>query len=48
MAWWGTDLRTVLDEGSLRFLPVRLSLYLVLGGMLVGSAGGLVAARDAA
>jgi hypothetical protein len=32
----------------MQFLPIRLSLYLILGGMLVGSVGGLVAARDAA
>jgi cell division transport system permease protein len=48
MAWWGTDLRAVLNGGSLQFLPFRLCLYLILGGMVVGSAGGLVAARDAA
>jgi len=33
-AWWGT----------LRFLPVRLSVSLILGGMFVGSTGGLAAA----
>jgi cell division transport system permease protein len=48
MGWWGADLRAVLDGGSLQFLPFRLCLYLILGGMAVGSAGGLVAARDAA
>jgi cell division transport system permease protein len=48
MAWWGTDLNSLLDGGAVQFLPVRLCLYLILGGMLVGSAGGLVAARDAA
>jgi cell division transport system permease protein len=48
MAWWGTDLNSLLDGGSVQFLPIRLCLYLILGGMLVGSAGGLVAARDAA
>jgi cell division transport system permease protein len=47
MAWWGGDLNSLLG-GSVQFLPIRLCLYLVLGGMLVGSAGGLVAARDAA
>jgi cell division transport system permease protein len=46
MAWWGTDLNSLLG-GSVQFLPIRLCLYLILGGMLVGSAGGLVAARDA-
>ena len=48
MAWWGTDLNSMLGGGSVQFLPIRLCLYLILGGMLVGSAGGLVAARDAA
>ena len=48
MAWWGTDLNNLLDGGAVQFLPIRLSLYLILGGMLVGSVGGLVAARDAA
>jgi cell division transport system permease protein len=47
MAWWGGDLSTLMG-GSVEFLPLRLRLYLVLGGMLVGSAGGLVAAREAA
>jgi cell division transport system permease protein len=47
MAWWGSDLSSLLGE-SVQFLPFRLCLYLILGGMLVGSAGGLVAARDAA
>jgi cell division transport system permease protein len=48
MAWWGANLSSVLDGGSVQFLPIRLCLYLILGGMLVGSAGGMVAARDAA
>jgi cell division transport system permease protein len=47
MAWWGSDLNSLLG-GSVQFLPIRLCLYLILGGMLVGSAGGLVAAREAA
>jgi cell division transport system permease protein len=48
MSWWGADLNSLLGGGSVEFLPFRLCLYLILGGMLVGSAGGLVAARDAA
>lgn len=48
MAWWGTELNSLLDGGSVQFLPIRLCFYLILGGMLVGSAGGLVAAREAA
>jgi cell division transport system permease protein len=46
-AWWGPDLAAFLGEGNVRFLPIRLSAYLVLGGMAVGSAGGLVAAWHA-
>jgi len=48
MAWWGADLNSLLGGGSVQFLPIRLCLYLILGGMLVGSMGGLVAAREAA
>jgi cell division transport system permease protein len=43
-AWWGTELSALLDGGALRFLPVRLVASLVLGGMFVGSTGGLAAA----
>jgi cell division transport system permease protein len=48
MAWWGNDLNNLLGGGSVQFLPFRLCMYLIFGGMIVGSAGGLVAARDAA
>ena len=47
MTWWGSELNSLLDGQSMQFLPIRLCFYLILGGMLVGSAGGLVAARDA-
>jgi cell division transport system permease protein len=47
-AWWGTDLRALLDGGSLEFLPGRFAGSLVAGGMLVGSAGGFAASRHAA
>ena len=47
MAWWGPDLNSLLDGQSVQFRPIRLCFYLILGGMVVGSAGGLVAARDA-
>ena len=43
-AWWGTQLRGLLDGEALRFLPVRLTALLILGGMVVGSTGGLAAA----
>lgn len=45
--WWGPQLQVFLGEGNLRFLPLRLCAYLVAGGMAVGSAGGLIAARHA-
>jgi cell division transport system permease protein len=48
MTWWGSDLNSLLGGGSVQFLPFRLCLYLIVGGMLVGSAGGLIAAREAA
>jgi cell division transport system permease protein len=47
-AWWGQDLGAILGGTTLQFLPVRLCAYLIAGGMLVGSAGGAVAARHAA
>jgi len=46
-AWWGADLQAFLDGQPLRFLPIRQSAYLVLGGMLVRSVGGLVASWQA-
>jgi len=46
-AWWGQDIGALLGGSTLRFLPVRLCAYLVAGGMAVGSAGGLIAARHA-
>ena len=46
--WWGAELGAVLESGSLQFLPARFCASLVAGGMAVGGAGGLVAARHAA
>lgn len=46
-AWWGPVIADVLDGGGLEFLPARLSMALVGGGMLVGSIGGFAAARHA-
>jgi cell division transport system permease protein len=46
-AWWGPELGTMLEGASIRFLPVGLCAALVAGGMVVGAAGGLVAARHA-
>lgn len=46
-ALWGPELGAVLQGASLQFLPVRLCAWLVAGGMAVGGAGGLAAARHA-
>lgn len=40
-----TPLASAISVSSVRFLPVELSLLLVVGGMIVGCLGGLVAAR---
>jgi cell division transport system permease protein len=45
--WWGGELSALLDGSTLRFLPIRLALVLVVGGMAVGGVGGLAAARHA-
>ena len=46
-AWWGSQLTTLLDGSSLRFLPLRMAALLVAGGMMVGAAGGFAASRHA-
>jgi cell division transport system permease protein len=46
-AWWATGMATVLAGASIDFLPLRFCLYLIAGGMLVGSVGGYAAARHA-
>lgn len=46
-AWWGTELTTMLEGDSIRFLPARLCAALIAGGMAVGAAGGFAAARHA-
>ena len=48
LAWWGAPLGTVIDPGSLQFLPFRTCVWLVIGGMAVGCLGGFAAARTAA
>jgi cell division transport system permease protein len=47
IAWWGNSLATVVDPHALRFLPLRLCVWLVAGGMAVGCAGGYAAGRQA-
>jgi cell division transport system permease protein len=46
-AWWGGQLSALLDGSTLRFLPLRLAGFLVLGGMVVGGAGGFAASLHA-
>jgi cell division transport system permease protein len=46
-AWWGGGLASMLDGASLQFLPGRMVGLLVVGGMLVGAAGGFAASRHA-
>jgi len=46
-ARYGSAVASLIGGGAVRFLPVPLWLMLVVGGMAVGCAGGLVAARGA-
>jgi cell division transport system permease protein len=46
-AWWGTELGALLDGGAMQFLPAQFCAYLIVGGMLVGGAGGFAASRHA-
>jgi cell division transport system permease protein len=46
-AWWAADIINMLGGAGLEFLPVSLCAYLIAGGMVVGSAGGLAASRHA-
>jgi cell division transport system permease protein len=45
--WWGADIQQLLGGGGVVFLPARLWISLVAGGMAVGSLGGFAAARHA-
>ena len=47
LGWWGGPLATVVDIGSLQFLPWQLCASLVAGGMAVGCIGGFAAAQTA-
>jgi cell division transport system permease protein len=47
VAWWGTDIQAILAGGTIEFLPPRFMAFLLVGGMIVGSAGGFAAARHA-
>ncbi len=47
LGWWGGPLATVVDIGSLQFLPWQLCASLIAGGMAVGCIGGFAAARTA-
>jgi cell division transport system permease protein len=46
-AWWATDIAGLLAGAGLEFLPFRLCGFLVAGGMIVGSLGGLAGSRHA-
>ncbi|MDP3718601.1 MAG: ABC transporter permease [Acidobacteriota bacterium] len=45
--WLGSDLAGLLGEGQLRFLGVRETVVMLLGGLGVGAAAGSVASRSA-
>lgn len=45
-AWWGGALPAGLG-GAVEFLPLSMCLYVLLGGTLVGAAGGFAASRHA-
>lgn len=45
--WLGSDLAGLLGEGQLRFLGVRETVVMLLGGLGVGAAAGTVASRSA-
>jgi cell division transport system permease protein len=45
--WWGRTVAAALAGAGPEFLPLSLCLLIVLGGMLVGGAGGFVASRHA-
>lgn len=47
LAAWGPAIAGVLDGVTVAFLPLRLVGWLVLGGMVVGGAGGFAASRHA-
>ena len=44
-ARYGASVAEAVGLGAITFLPVELSLILLLGGMLLGSVGGLIVAR---
>jgi cell division transport system permease protein len=46
-AWWGGQLRPLFDGGGLEFLPGQFAVSLIVGGMVVGGAGGFAASRHA-
>jgi cell division transport system permease protein len=45
--WWAPELSGLLLGGDFGFLPIRMWVSLVAGGMAVGSAGGFAASRHA-
>lgn len=45
--WWGSSLSAMFGSTSIEFLPIRMCLYVLLGGMVVGSLGGFAGSRHA-
>lgn len=45
--WWGASLSTATGGARIEFLPIGMCLYVLLGGMVVGSLGGLAGSRHA-
>jgi cell division transport system permease protein len=45
-ARYGTAVAEAVGLGAITFLPVELWIILLLGGMLLGSVGGLIVARS--
>jgi cell division transport system permease protein len=45
--WWAPQIEVLLAGGTAGFLPVRLCVGIVVGGMAVGSVGGFLASRHA-
>lgn len=47
IAWWGSDLSTILDGTTVAFLAPGFCALVVAGGMAVGAIGGFAASRHA-
>ena len=47
LSGWGGEIRSMLDGGTIEFLPATLAVAVIAGGMAVGGAGGFAASRHA-